>query len=168
MKSMGLLQRGLATVCRFAIGSAFFALIVVVSLQIFTRTFHLPSPVWTEELSRYLLLYMVAFGTGLSLMTGELVNVDLLQETVSESRAWWMRLFAAICTAAMGAVMIWPAWRFTSIGGMQRSPSLRWPMDIIHASILVLAVLLFLFALLRVIGMIVGTDDGRPTPAEEA
>jgi len=168
MKSLGLLYRGLAAVCRVAIGSAFFALIVVVSLQIFTRTFGLPSPVWTEELSRYLLLYMVAFGAGLSLMTGELVNVDLLQETVSESRAWWMRLFAAICTAAMGAVMIWPAWKFTKIGAMQRSPSLRWSMDIIHASVLVLAVLLFLFALLRVIGMIAGTDDGRPTPAEEA
>lgn len=167
MKNLGLLQHGLATICRVAIGAAFFALIVVVSLQIFTRSFGLPSPVWTEELSRYLLLYMIAFGTGLSLTTGELVNVDLLQEAVSESRAWWMRLFAAVCTAAMGAVMIWPAWRFTSIGAMQRSPSLRWPMDIIHASILVLAVLIFLFALLRVAGMIAGTDDGRPTLADE-
>ena len=99
MKSLGLLQRGLSAVCRLAIGSAFFALIAVVSLQIFTRTFGLPSPVWTEELSRYLLLYMVAFGVGLSLTTGELVNVDLLQETVPERTAWWMRLVAAICRA---------------------------------------------------------------------
>lgn len=167
MTSLASLQRGLAAICRVAIGSAFFALIAVVSLQIFTRTFGLPSPVWTEELSRYLLLYMVAFGAGLSLMTGELVNVDLLQESLSDSRAWWMRLVAAVCTAAMGAVMILPAWKFTVIGAMQRSPGLRWPMNIIHASILVLSVVLFLFALLRVIGMIAGTDDGRPAPAEE-
>ena len=64
--------------------------------------------------------------------------------------------------------MILPAWKFTVIGAMQRSPGLRWPMNIVHASILVLSVLLFLFALLRVIGMIAGTDDGRPAPAEEA
>lgn len=168
MKSLGLLHRGLSAICRVAIGSAFFALIAVVSLQIFTRTFGLPSPVWTEELSRYLLLYMIAFGVGLSLTTGELVNVDLLQESVSERSAWWMRLAAAAATVVMGAVMIWPAWKFTSIGAMQRSPSLRWPMDIIHASILVMSVLLCLFALLRVIGMIAGTDDGRPKPVEEA
>ncbi|MBT0782579.1 MULTISPECIES: TRAP transporter small permease [unclassified Paracoccus (in: a-proteobacteria)] len=168
MKNLALLQRGVAAASRFAVGIAFFALIVVVTLQIATRTFGLPSPVWTEELSRYLLLYMTAFGIGLSLMTGELVNVDLLQETVSEARAWWMRLIAAICTAALGGVMIWPAWKFTTIGAFQRSPSLRWPMDIIHASVLVLSVLLFLFALLRVVGMIAGTDDGRPHLAEEA
>jgi len=167
MKNLALMQRILAAICRFAVGIAFFVLIAVVTLQITTRTFGLPSPVWTEELSRYLLLYMTAFGIGLSLMTGELVNVDLLQETVSESKAWWMRLIAAVCTAALGAVMVWPAWKFTQIGAFQRAPSLRWPMDIIHASVLVLSVLLCLFALLRVIGMIAGTDDGRPHLAEE-
>ena len=168
MKNLALLQRGLAALCRFAIGVVFFALIAVVTLQITTRTFGLPSPVWTEELSRYLLLYMTALGIGMSLMTGELVNVDLLQETVSASRAWWMRLIAAICTAGLGAVMIWPAWKFTRIGAFQQSPSLRWPMDIIHASVLLLSVMLFLFALLRVIGMIAGNDDGHPHLSEEA
>ncbi|WP_435164130.1 TRAP transporter small permease [Falsirhodobacter sp. 1013] len=167
MQTLALLQRVLALVCRSVVGLAFFALIVVVMIQITTRTFGLPSPVWTEELSRYLLLYLVAFGVGLSLMTGELVNVDLLQETVPEKAAWVMRLVAAASTAILGAVMIWPAWRFTKIGAFQQSPSLRWPMDIIHASVLMLSVLLCLFALLRVIGMLAGADDGRPQYVEE-
>ncbi|RDW13560.1 TRAP transporter small permease [Paracoccus thiocyanatus] len=167
MKNLAYLQGGVAAVSRFVVGLAFFVLIAVVTLQIVTRTFGLPSPVWTEELSRYLLLYLTAFGIGLSLMTGELVNVDLVQEIVPPRAAWWMRLVAALCTAGLGLVMIWPAWKFTRIGAFQQSPSLRWPMDIIHASVLVLSVLLFLFALLRVIGMIAGTDDGRPHLAEE-
>lgn len=167
MQTLALLQRALALVCRSAVGLAFFVLIVVVMIQITTRTFGLPSPVWTEELSRYLLLYLVAFGVGLSLMTGELVNVDLLQETVPEKAAWVMRLLAAGFTAVLGAVMIWPAWRFTKIGAFQQSPSLRWPMDMIHASVLVLSVLLCLFALLRVISMLAGVDDGRPQYVEE-
>lgn len=167
MQNLALLQRLLALVCRTAVGVAFFALIVVVMTQITTRTLGLASPIWTEELSRYLLLYMVAFGVGLSLMTGELVNVDLLQETVPERAAWTMRLLAAAATAILGGVMIWPAWRFTRIGAFQQSPSLRWPMDIIHASVLVLSVLLCLFALLRVITMLAGIDDGRPHYAED-
>ena len=167
MQKLAFLQRLLAFVSRAAVGVSFFALIAVVTIQIVTRTFGLPSPVWTEELSRYLLLYMVAFGIGLSLMTGELVNVDLLQETVPESVAWVMRLVATVLTGILGAVMILPAWRFTKIGSFQESPSLRWPMDIIHASILVLSVLLCLFALLRVISMLAGVDDGRPQPVED-
>ncbi|TKT69929.1 TRAP transporter small permease subunit [Aquamicrobium sp. LC103] len=164
---MALLTRLLTAVSRVAVGLSFFLLIVVVTIQIVTRTFDLYSPVWTEEASRYLLLYMTAFGVGLSLVTGELVNVDLLQEAVSERIAWWMRLLSAALTAVIGAAMIFPAWKFTQIGAFQRAPSLRWSMDYIHASVLFLSILLFVFALVRVIGMLAGTDDGRPQRPEE-
>lgn len=167
MHSLALINKLTTFVSRTAVGVFFFTLVVVVSIQIITRTLGLNSPVWTEELSRYLLLYMTAFGIGLSLVTGELVNVDMLQESVSERAAWWMRLVAAASTATLSAVIIYPAWRFTQIGAFQRAPSLRWTMDYIHASMLFLAVLLFIFATLRVIGMLAGTDDGRPQRPEE-
>jgi len=167
MRTLASLDRLLTLVSRTAVGVFFFTLIVVVSIQIVTRTFDLYSPVWTEELTRYLLLYMTAFGIGLSLVSGELVNVDMLQEAVNERCAWWMRLFAHAATVALAAAMIAPAWRFTRIGAFQRSPSLQWPMDIIHASVFFLAILLFLFAMLRVIGMLTGSENGRPQRPEE-
>jgi hypothetical protein len=45
---------------------------------------------------------------------------------------------------------------------------MRWTMDIIHASVFFLAVLLLLFAALRFVGMLAGTDDGRSQPPNEA
>lgn len=167
MRYLALFTRIIDILSRTAIGLLFLGLIVVVSLQIFTRTFGFYSPVWTEELSRYLLLYMTAFGIGLSFVTGELVNVDMLQEAVSEKIAWWMRLASAAATAGLSLAMIQPSWLFTSIGSFQRSPSLRWTMDYMHASMLVLAVLLFIFAVVRVIGMLAGVDDGHPQRPEE-
>jgi len=167
MRTLTFLDKLLTVISRTAVGTFFLALIAAVSIQIVTRTFGMNPPVWTEELSRYLLLYMTAFGIGLSLVTGELVSVDLLQEVVSARKAWWMRLVANAATAALGVAMLWPAWRFTQIGAFQRSPSLLWPMHVIHASMLCLAVLLTLFAMLRVIGMLAGTDDGRPQRPEE-
>jgi len=161
------LDKLLTVISRTAVGVFFLALIVVVSLQIVTRTLGMNPPVWTEELSRYLLLYMTAFGIGLSLVTGELVNVDILQEAVSARKAWWMRLIANAAMIVLGVAMLWPAWRFTQIGAFQRSPSLLWPMHLIHASMLCLAILLILFAMLRVIGMLAGTEDGRPQRPEE-
>ncbi|MBI1621685.1 TRAP transporter small permease [Aquamicrobium zhengzhouense] len=167
MRYLALLTRIIDGTSRTALGLIFLALIAVVSLQIFTRTFGLYSPVWTEELSRYLLLYMTAFGIGLSFVTGELVNVDMLQEAVPARVAWWMRLFAAVATAGMCIAMIYPSWLFTSIGAFQRSPSLRWTMDYLHASMLILSVLLLIFAVARVVGMLVGIDDGHPQRPEE-
>lgn len=167
MSQLAPLQRLLTLLCRTAIGAAFFALIAVVMLQVTARTFGLSSPVWTEELSRYLLLYMTAFGIGIALTTGDLVNVDLLQEVVPERAAWWMRFAAAIGAGLMGLVMIEPAWRFTMIGNFQLSPALRVPMSWAHASVCLLGVMLFLFATLRVIGMLSGTETGRPQPLED-
>lgn len=167
MQPLVLFQRILTALCRGAVGLTFAALILVVMLQVITRTFGLYSPVWTEEVSRYLLLYIVAFGVGLALVTGDLVSVDLLLEVMSERAAWAMRLLSFGLTAILGLVMIYPAWRFTTIGGFQLSPTLRVPMSVMHASVLVLAVLLSLYALLRMVAMIAGTDDGRPQPAED-
>lgn len=162
------IQHYLTLLCRTAVGLAFFTLIAVVMLQVVTRTFGLYSPVWTEELSRYLLLYMTAFGIGMAFVSGDLVNVDLLQEIVTEKKAWWMRLCAAISTAVLGLVMIAPAWRFTLIGKFQLSPTIRIPMSWMHASVMVIGCLLFTFATLRVIGMLSGTENGRPQPIEES
>ncbi len=159
-------ERVLNMLCRSAVGIMFFILVGVVMLQVVTRTLDLHAPVWTEELSRYLLLYMTAFGLGLSLMTGDLVNVDLVQEIVPENVSWWMRLVSAIATAVIGIVMIYPAWRFTQIGAFQLSPTLRWPMSVMHASILVLSITLCLFGLLRAFAMVTGQSDGRPVPEE--
>jgi len=167
MRILTALNKLLSLISRTAAGIFFLTLIIVVTIQIVTRTFDWYALLWTEELSRYLVLYMTAFGIGLSLMTGELVNVDMLQEAVGERRAWWMRLFAHAATATLAAAMLWPAWRFTQIGAFQRSPSLQWPMHLIHASVFLLALALFLFALLRVIGMLAGSDDGRPQRPEE-
>ena len=162
-----LLERILSTVCRTAVGLAFFVLIAVVMMQVTTRSLGLYSPVWTEELSRYLLLYITAFGIGLSLMTGDLVNVDLVQESVPESLAWWLRLMSAVATAILGLMMIYPAWRFTQIGAFQLSPTLRWPMSVMHASVFVLSIMLSLFGLLRAFAMMTGQSDGRPQLPEE-
>ncbi|MEX4007231.1 TRAP transporter small permease [Neoaquamicrobium sediminum] len=153
--------------CRIAIGAVFAVLIAAVAIQVYARTFTASSPIWTEELARFMLLYMAAIGAGLSLRSGDLVNVDIIQDAMSERLAWWMRLVSTILTAGLAALMIAPAWRFTSIGAMQTSPSLRWSMDMIHASVLVLAITLLVFSLLRAIGMLTGTDDGRAQFAEE-
>lgn len=153
----------LEKLCRFAIGLAFAVLIVAVTVQVLGRSVFASSPVWTEELTRFALLYLAAFGAGLSFRNGELVNVDLFCESLPGRWPWRLRLLSAIATAVLCGLLILPAWSYTSIGALQTSPALGWRMDFIHASVLVLLAGLLLFSLLRVLAMLLGGSDGLPS-----
>ena len=153
-------------VCRAGIGLAFAVLITAVLIQVLTRTFG-SSPVWTEELTRYALLYIAAFGAGLSLRSGELVNVDILSESLPGRGSRLLRLFCAFLTAGLCAVLIGPAWQYVSIGALQTSPAMSLRMDFVHFSVMLLLVILFLFSVLRIVAMIVFGEDGRPVQRED-
>ena len=121
------------------------------------------SPVWTEELTRYALLYTIAFGSGLAFRTGDLVNVDILIEAVPAPIAKLMRLFAAAATAGVSIYLLPHAWKYVSIGKMQTSPALGVRMDYIHLTIWLTLLGLGIFAALRVLDILFLNSSGKPT-----
>ena len=52
--------------------------IISVLMQVISRTFLPKTPSWTEELARYLFIYMVAFGSSVAVHKKEFVAVDLV------------------------------------------------------------------------------------------
>lgn len=154
--------RVLETGSRIAAGFAFVALMVAVITQVVGRSIIGDSPVWTEELTRFALLYLAAFGAGLSYRSGELVNVDLICEALPGAWPHRLRLLSAILTAVLCLGLILPAWKYTSIGALQTSTALGWRMDAVHATMLVLLVSLFVFSLGRAVNMLRGRTDGFP------
>lgn len=159
-------ERIVFQLCRFGVGFSFLILIVAVLIQVVGRTFN-SSPIWTEELTRYAMLYLVAFGAGLSLRSGDLVNVDVLCDSLRAPWPWRLRLVSAFSTALLSAILILPAWKFVSIGAMQTSPAILVRMDFIHFSIVALLVVLFLFSAFRVYRMVFLGEDGLADPREE-
>lgn len=161
---IGHLTRAIVALARIGVGISFCVLIAAVLIQVFGRLSG-SSPVWTEELTRYALLYMVAFGAGLAFVTGDLVNVDVVCEHLPGKAPWILRLLAAIATAGLCLYLISHAWKFTAIGRMQTSPALGLTMIYVHFTVWLLLALLGLFACLRILGMVSGLDDGRPQRA---
>lgn len=159
---MARMQNAIVAICRFGTGIAFMVLIFAVVTQVLGRSVFASSPPWTEELTRYAMLWMVASAAGLSFRTGDLVNVDILCEALPGRWPWLLRLTSAIATVGLSAVLLYPAWRYMTIGARQTSPVLAVPMNYIHASILALLALLMLFALMRLVAMLSGASDGRP------
>ena len=52
--------------------------IISVLIQVISRSFLPKTPSWTEELARYLFIYMVAFGSSVAVHKKEFVAVDLI------------------------------------------------------------------------------------------
>ena len=161
MRFLDLVQSVVVSVFRAAVGISFLVLIVAVLWQVVGRLGG-TSPVWTEELSRFALLYLTAIGAGLALKSGELVNVDMVAEALPSRAAWICRLVSAAAVALLGLYLLPMAWQFTSIGLFQTSPALGVSMAWIHFTIFLMLALLAFFAVLRIVGMVAGTTDGRP------
>jgi TRAP-type C4-dicarboxylate transport system permease small subunit len=159
---MQLLIRIFTAFLRAATGIAFAAMIFSVTLQVFTRSFLSASPVWTEELTRMALLFLVAAGAALAYRSGDLVGVDILADALPGRVSRALRLVSALATFAFCAILLAPARDFMAIGAMQTSPALGVRMDYIHFSILALLAGLCLMAGLRVAAMLAGRSDGRP------
>ncbi|TMV64703.1 TRAP transporter small permease, partial [Thioclava sp. BHET1] len=65
--------RGVEGIARILTGLSFMVIILAVILQILGRSGWVPTFIWTAEISRFALLYLVAFGVGRSLLSGALV-----------------------------------------------------------------------------------------------
>lgn len=166
---MSKMIQAIGMLLRILTGCAFAVLMVVVIIQVATRSFgDGGSPVWTEELTRFSLLYIAAFGAGLSLWTGAMVNVDMLSERLPGKLPWLCRLLSVASVCFFAVMLISPAWRFTKIGMMQTAASMPFiKMAYVHASVLILLVLIAVCAGLRVIGMLFGKLDGLPEIRQE-
>lgn len=131
---------------RALVGLSFALLVVSVLIQVVTRVLLPDSPVWTEELSRFMLLYLTAFGCGVAIRSGELVNVDLLLVALPPRLRMALDVLVRVACIVFLASLLPGAWDFMRIGAMQTSPALAWRMDFLHASILVALVSLILFS----------------------
>jgi len=164
-KAERLIQAALR-LARLGVGLSFAVLIASVLIQVVGRSTG-SSPVWTEELTRFALLYLVAFGAGLSFRSGDMVNVDVVCESLPGRWPWRLRLVSAVATGALALFLLPYAWRYVSIGRMQSSPAMALTMSYVHFTIFLLLALLALFAGLRVLGMLSESEDGRPDKAED-
>jgi TRAP-type C4-dicarboxylate transport system permease small subunit len=113
--------------------SLFFAgLIAVVLLQVVARMFLPRSPHWTEEASRFLMLYMVAFAAGLAAKERAYVNVDIFINLIKGRPRAVIQLFVDVMSVVLIAVTVWYGWKNAAIGSIQTSASLGIPMHLIY------------------------------------
>ncbi|MDN3427986.1 TRAP transporter small permease [Microbacterium sp. APC 3898] len=137
---------------------SFAGVIIIVTIQIISR-FAPFSFIWTEELTRYLFLYGIAFGAPLALMRNEFINVDMILNRMPDNFRRYYEIVIYLAIILLSLVMVVQGYSFTLLGDNQRSATMPFQMSVVHASLLIMSVFLVFYAVLKIIDLIKNKQD---------
>lgn len=106
-------------------------LIIPVSLQIFSRfTQLIPSYIWTEEMARFLFIWMIMLGAMIGIRDGAHFDVDLWPELKPRANAL-LHIVSSVFVLMFALVFIWYGIKFVQFGWYQDSELAEMPMTYI-------------------------------------
>lgn len=149
------------TILKIGTLASFVGLIVTVLLQVITR-FFIPGVtlVWTEEGSRFLFKFAVAFGAPLAMKHNEYVNVDIILNMLKGKSKDVLNVIIQIMSIGLFAVVLKESWAFVKIGQSQMSPTLGMPMSVSHSAIFVASLFIILYGIVNLYKTFVGFRKG--------
>ena len=109
-------------------------LIVPVSLQIFSRyTALIPSYIWTEEMARFLFIWMIMIGAMLGIREGTHFEVDIWPRMGARAQAA-LDLVVGLAVLALALVFVWAGIEFTRFAWNRISELAELPLWLIHVA----------------------------------
>lgn len=126
--------------------------VACILIQIFARLFLATAPSWTEEAARVFFVIAIGCSAGLALRSGEYVNFDFFYQRMNERWQQRVAFFIDLFTVMLFVVFTVYAVQFTLMGWAERSPSLKFPMAIPFAGMLILGFSLLVYAVDRLRG----------------
>ena len=107
-------------------------LIFPVSLQIFSRyTELIPSYIWTEEMARFLFVWMIMIGAMLGIYEGRHFEVDIWPRLAPRPQAA-LRLVSNLAVLVFALVFVLAGWSFTRFAWNRISELAELPLWLIH------------------------------------
>ena len=108
---------------------------ILIILQVISRfVINLPLT-WSEELSRYLMIYIVFLGASLAMRHNKLISIELLPETLTGNKRKLVIILVMIISIIFFAILFLQGIDMLPLVQMQSSPGLQLSMAIPYASI---------------------------------
>lgn len=112
------------------------AICLVVGLQVVGRYIFKETPFWTEEVARFLFVYLIAFGAGLAVRHKGYVNLDVISNLLPPKAQQAMALIANILVIGFLAIFFIESLDLVDKVQFQRSPVLGLSMSFPYAALL--------------------------------
>lgn len=131
------------------------AMIFVVLLQIFARIFLPQVPAWTEELSRFLQIYLVAFTAGMAVKYNSFISVDTIYHFVGERTKLILRTVVNAIIAILFAFFFVSSIQMYTMGRTRTAVSMTWiTMNKIYFSMVLTGLTVFLSIIRKELSLI--------------
>jgi len=124
---------------------------LVVFLQVVFR-YVLRQPLyWSEELPRYLLIWMSFLAAGLAQKSESHINITLCLTWLPRRAQRWIHLAANLVILTFLGILVYSGTLVTRITAYHRSTALQLPMGLVYAAVPVGALLMMLYLALQIL-----------------
>lgn len=119
------------------IGAALLAMVGVVFLQTFCRFVIFKSLTWSEELSRYLFVAVIALGINLASTKHLFVRIEIIDGYLKGKALLIMNVIRKAIAMYVSLIFVYSGYKLIQIGGYQVSPAMSIPMSVLYEIIFV-------------------------------
>jgi TRAP-type C4-dicarboxylate transport system permease small subunit len=113
------------------IGAALLLMVLVVFLQTFCRFVIFQSLTWSEELSRYLFVAIIALGVNLATSNHLFVKIEIIDGYLKGQALFLMNVVRKAIAMYVSFIFVYSGYELIKIGGYQVSPAMSIPMSIL-------------------------------------
>lgn len=156
------LRRIAANVLEIAVGAMLVAICVIVFVNVFFRYFLHIGLGWSEELARYLQVWMTFLGATVAVKRWAHFQLTIVDQVIPGAARRFTRVFAILVVMLLAAIMIKHGIDITRVTWNQASPVLGWPIGYLYLMAPVSGVLMELYAFRHLVRAWRGEPAGPP------
>ncbi len=116
-------------------------------MQVFSRFALGGAWKWTDEASRYCLVWLTMLGAALGVRRHAHLAIDLVLKALPQRLQMWIEHLILLCSALFGAVLVYTGYQLSSTVMGQKSAVLGLPMGMVYLAVPVFGLFLALFSL---------------------
>ena len=160
--AVGLLQWGVSNSLEICAGAMLVTICIIVFAGVFFRYFLHIGLGWTEELSRYLQVWMTFFGATIAVKRWSHFQLTIINQWIPASAHAFTRVFSLLVVMTLAGILIKNGIDITRVSWTQTSPIMSWNFGYLYMVVPLSGVLMELFAARQLIAVLRG---GTPPPS---
>ena len=130
-KALAIMEKIFAAAVMAGIG----LMLIIIFLQVVSRYFFGHTASYSEELSRYLFVWVVFLSLPVVSRQGGHMAVGLLTERFTGKKLKTLKIIGGICSIAFLVIMVYQGIRMYFLASWQTSPAMEIPMSYVYISI---------------------------------
>ncbi|MBM1105479.1 TRAP transporter small permease subunit [Aurantibacter crassamenti] len=135
-----MLHKAIGRILKYGVLVSTWGLIAAVSIQVICRFTPIATPSWTEEASRILFIYAMAFAAGLAMKNNYYVHLDVFFNSFSKKAQQFLLKAIPIITFILFAIFAVYSIQFVLQGMAEKSPSMGFTMGLAFFSMFIMSV----------------------------